>query len=142
MCYWCLWKWAWVVPLNDKKSITITKAFQELLYVSGKAGNVSPHHVSRTSPSNFAMTPPKDPIWLSLKHPNRTCWRCSEIMSRRCPNPAFRQLSWQLDSGRPQGVLRMSPRSHVRDNVGSSVECLKGFFYVFFGTYLIDQIYL
>ena len=30
MCYWYYSKYAWVIPLKDKKRITITNAFQEI----------------------------------------------------------------------------------------------------------------
>ena len=31
LCLWCLWKYAWVIPLKYKERITITNAFQKIL---------------------------------------------------------------------------------------------------------------
>ena len=39
MCYWYLSKYAWVVPLKDKKGITITNAFQKILTESNRKPN-------------------------------------------------------------------------------------------------------
>ena len=39
MCYWYFCKYAWVVPLNDKKEITTTNAFQKFLKESNRKPN-------------------------------------------------------------------------------------------------------
>ena len=31
MCYWCFSKYAWDIPLKNKKRITIANAFQKIL---------------------------------------------------------------------------------------------------------------
>ena len=39
MCYWCFSKYAWVVPLKDKKGISIVNAFQKILKESDRKPN-------------------------------------------------------------------------------------------------------
>ena len=46
------------------------------------------------------------PIW----RPNLTSWRRPEMTSRRRLNPTFKERPWQVELGRPQDILRTSPR--------------------------------
>ena len=39
MCYWCFSKYAWVVPLKDKKGVSIVNAFQKILKESNRKLN-------------------------------------------------------------------------------------------------------
>ena len=39
MCYWCFSKYAWVVPLKEKKGVSIVNAFQKILKESNRKLN-------------------------------------------------------------------------------------------------------
>ena len=39
MCFWYFSKYAWVIPLKDKESVTITNAFQKILDESNRKLN-------------------------------------------------------------------------------------------------------
>ena len=80
--------------------------------------NIGHQDVPKTSPSNVPRTSPKDPIWPSWGHPDLTSpgrpniasWGRPEMMSRGCPNLTLKGLPWEVDSRRPQDVLRTSLR--------------------------------
>ena len=72
--------------------------------------NIGPQDVRRMSPSNVPRTYPKDPIWPSRRCPNLTSWGRPEMTSRGRLNLTFKGRSWEVDSGRPQNVLRTSSR--------------------------------
>ena len=97
--------------------------FQTLIYfyvlsilyrVPTQPANIGPQDVLRTSPSNvpgrslkILFDRPGDvPIW----RPNLTSWRRPEMTSRRRLNPTFKERPWQVELGRPQDILRTSPR--------------------------------
>ena len=64
--------------------------------------NTGPQDVPRMSPSNVPRTSPKDPIWPSRERPDLTSWGR--------PNLTFKRRTWEVDSGRPQNVLRTFTR--------------------------------
>ena len=72
--------------------------------------NIDPQDVPWTFPSNVPWTSPKDPIWPSQERPNLTSWGYPEMTFRGRPNLTFKGRSWEVDSGRPQDVLRTFPR--------------------------------
>ena len=79
--------------------------------------NIGPRNVQRTSPSDVPRKSPKDPIWpspgrpnLTSWHPNLTSWGRPEMRSRGRLNLTFKWRPWEVDSGRPQEVLRTTPR--------------------------------
>ena len=61
--------------------------------------NIGPQENPRTSPSNVARTSPKDLIWSS--------WGRPEMTSRERPNLTFKGGPCEVDSWRPQDVLKM-----------------------------------
>ena len=64
------------------------------LAIYTQPANIGPEDVLRTPPSNVPRTSPKDPI---LRPQGRL-------------NLTFKGRPWEVDSGRPQDVLRTSPR--------------------------------
>ena len=64
------------------------------MFLLSQPANIGPQHVPRTSP--------KYPIWLYRGRPSLT--------SRGRLNLRFKGRPWDVDSGRPQGVLRTSAR--------------------------------
>ena len=64
--------------------------------------NINRQDVPRTFPSKVLRTSPKDSVWPSRGHPDMT--------STGRPNLMFKRRRWEVDLGRPQDVLRSSPR--------------------------------
>ena len=79
--------------------------------------NIGPQDVPRTSPSNVPRASPKGPIWpsrrrpelTSRRRPSWTSWGHLEMTSNGRPNLTPKGLPWEIDSRRPQNVLRTSP---------------------------------
>ena len=68
--------------------------------------NIGPQDVPRTSPSDVPRTSPKDPIWPSRGRPDLTSWGHPEMTSTGRLNLMFKGRPWEVDSRRPQDVLR------------------------------------
>ena len=103
--------------------------------------NIGPRDVPRTSPSNVPRTSRKYPIWpsrgrpdlTSQGRPNLTSWGRPEMTSKARLNLAFKGRRWEVDLGRPQYVLRTSPRGPWEYSNLDSKFFLKFFFQNLFG---------
>ena len=90
--------------------------------------NICPQDVQRPPLATFPESPLKSlldhhgdvPIW----RPDLMLWWCPEMTSRECTNLTSKGPPCDADSGRPQDVLRTSPRGpskHILETiVGSS----------------------
>ena len=92
--------------LSDMNSLGTTFA----AYATTQPATIGPQDVSRTSPSNVPRTSPKDPIWPSRRRLDLTSQRRSNLTSWGRPNLTFKGRAWEVDSGCPQNVLKVSPR--------------------------------
>ena len=66
--------------------------------------------VPRTSRGRPPPTSPGRPLKILFDRPNLTPWGRPEMTSRGRLNLMFKGCPWKVDSGRPQDVLRTSPR--------------------------------
>ena len=81
-----------------------------LVLVPSQSANIGPQEISRTSSSHIPRRSPKDPTWLSRGRPDLTSRGRPNLTFWVCPNLTFKGRPWEVDFGRPQDVLRTSPR--------------------------------
>ena len=94
------------------------RCLKYILYTGNPAGKYCSPGRPEDVPPNVPRTSPKDPIWpsrgcpdlTSRGRPNLTSWGRPEMTSRGRLNLTFKGHPWEVDSGRPQNVLRTSPR--------------------------------